>query len=940
MDLVAEFDVFISYATDPDYFLARALYRFLTTFHTLPTIAPRRIPALSVCLDSGSFLRRHGDRVLPVTEMVELYLQRSRQLLVLCSSGAVRSKHVAFEIEWFLRHRGEAGMHFAVTEGPNPSADPALVFPAAVLAAGLQQSVWYDLRGLRRWRARRWKLVRDASREQVRLVAEILLGAQKTSGLTADDLYPEWLEYEQRQARRRRARLAVAGSTLTAAAIIAGVALLRSQVQGRLASIRGDAAEATRIAAQQPGLAMAGAAGVWDKTQVAARRAKYLPALDSQLGQAQVEAQRTLLAVLSALPGFAGTLTSALENPLLGSSRDGQRFAIAGTTAGKHIIELWADDGARLRKTATFAWPEAVQCLALGLDGDRIVVAGRRYIGAWSITGGTNPPPGRTIDLAAGRFSDLSCSTAVISPDSKSALLGSNDGRLFELDMGTSYLRQLNVGELKGIVNDLLFAKDGSVYVAVWRRSPALLLLNLNAEPVAATPLEGEEAPRSLAADFEGTSLYSGDERGFVTARSMKSNQVTWRSRPTEASITSLCAVPEGVVVGDEAGAIVLLSAATGRPLVPPVRMTRTTITDLACLSKRGSVVVAGAGDATRLWRTDEALPIEQVVDRNTQGGLGVSLSSDGRRLTAFGPEELAFWDSDGAQWAKGAARRVDMPMGWRISAVTRDRHYLALTAAYADQTPDERILLMTLGGPIIALPGFEAKLWRGAFSPSGRVLAVGSFDRPLRVALWDIARPAADPRILEAPDGAAVAAIGFSRDESLLAVTDLRSCVYVWRVAAPSSRVTHCDQSESLGDLDFDPAGSRIAVGSLSGRIKVLLVSKAGLREERTLEGHRDSITALAFDASGLWLASASKDGELRFWDTTTWQSVGAMHDRDGSFVRDIVAGPGDGRVVALTQGGRRVSVWDLDPDRAARRAEPLSRPGELDTPLGSESP
>jgi WD40 repeat protein len=280
------------------------------------------------------------------------------------------------------------------------------------------------------------------------------------------------------------------------------------------------------------------------------------------------------------------------------------------------------------------------------------------------------------------------------------------------------------------------------------------------------------------------------------------------------------------------------------------------------------------------------------------------------------------------------------MPMGWRISVATRDGRYLAVTAAYADEHPDNRVRLVTSEGAIVVLPGFEAKLWRGTFSPSGNALAVASFDRPLRVAIWDTARPAAEPRILDAPDGTAATAIGFSRDESLVAVTDLHSCIYVWRIAAPASRIFRCDPSETLGDFDFDPSGSRLAVGSLSGRIKILFISPAGLHEERTLEGHRESTTALAFDASGFWLTSASKDGELRFWETKTWQPVGATRDPDGSFVRDIVAGPGSGRVAVLTQGGRRISVWDLDPNRAAILAERLSRQVEFDTPVVNSAP
>lgn len=940
-DARPEFDLFISYATDPDYFLARALHRFLTTFHQLPAIKQRGVPALNVCLDSGSFLRRRGGRVLSVAEIVETHLADSHQLLVLCSSGAARSPYVADELKWFLKHRGEAAIHLAVTEGTNPVGNPTSVFPPPALEAHLEQSVWYDLRALRGWRARGWERVRDAGRERVRLVAEVLLAVGKTSGLTPEDLYPDWLEHEQRQVRRRRVQWAGAAFALVAAIVVAAGALQRSTVQGELALLRNRAAEAVRIAPQEPERAMTNAADVWRRVQTIARRTKYLPALGSEVEQAQVETRRSIFAVLSTRPGLTGTLTPPLENSLLGASSDGTHFAVAGTNSGAHTVGLWTDDRVHLRPTARISWPERVQCLALGTKGGQLVVAGRRYVGVWSIDAAGAVGPSRTIDLASGDFSDLSCSSVAISPNGKRAVLGSNEGRLFEIDMQSGQLARLNVGEMKGIINDLKFDGTGRLlYVAVWRRAPALLTLDLASRPIIATPLAGDDAPRSLALAFDGAILYSGHERGVVTARSTVTNEVVWRVRVSEASIVSLCVMPDGIVVGDESGELTLLATSNSKHRLPAIRMARSTITGLAALPARGLVVVAGAGDPVRLWRTDAAHPLERILQRDTRGGLGLKLSIEGRRLTAFGPEELFSWTSAGEEWTEGSQSRIEMPPGWRIAAVSRDGRLLAVTAAYATEKPDNQIRLATSDAAIKVLSGFEAKLWRGTFSPSGDALAIASFDRPLRVAIWDIARASVEPRIFEVAEGGAASAIAFSRDESLVAVSDLRSCVHVWRVADTASRVSHCDPSEMPGELDFDPTGSRLAVGSLSGRINILRISAEGLVKERTLNGHRESTTALSFDTSGRWLTSASKDGELHFWETTTWQPIGVTRDPDDSFARGIVAGPGDARIMLLTQGGRRISAWDLDTDRAAVRADELSRALTFDSAVDMPQP
>src|SRR3982751_3510966 len=100
-DVVEPFDVFISYSTHPDYALARDLEQFLTTFHQLPGIEKHALAPLSVCVDGSSFLQRRRGQVRRVDDVVREHLVRSRQLLVLCSTGAVGSTAVAAEIECF-----------------------------------------------------------------------------------------------------------------------------------------------------------------------------------------------------------------------------------------------------------------------------------------------------------------------------------------------------------------------------------------------------------------------------------------------------------------------------------------------------------------------------------------------------------------------------------------------------------------------------------------------------------------------------------------------------------------------------------------------------------------------------------------------------------------------------------------------------------------------
>lgn len=926
-----EFDLFISYATDPDYLLARDLHRFLTTFHATPAMRRRALPPLRVCLDSASFLRRRSGRVLSVAQAIESHLQASRELLVLCSPGAARSGFVADEVAWFLEHRGKDAIHIAVTHGAEPAAAPDQVFPPPVLQAGLHHGVWYDLRGLRGWRARRWKGVRDVSRERLRLVAELLGGAGLAPPPTAEALYPDWQDQEHRRRRAARHRWAAAGGLLTVATVVAAIGLWRSTVQGQLAALRDRAGQVAREMVQDPEQAMRHAAQAWRQLQSLSASARLAPMLDDEIAQVRIDVQRALFAALTARPGLAGMLTPPLDDPLVAGSGDGTRFVVAGTRGATHGITLWqADAVPRPLHRLPVAWPERVQCLALDTSGKRLVVAGRRHIGLWQDAVAGASDPAQTIDLAAGEFVDLSCSSAVIRPDGVAAIVGSSDGQLVQIDMATGRMSRLEVPAITGVVNSLIFDPSGRfLYAAAWQAGRPLVRIDLAARPPVAATFESAAAPRGLALDADASTLYVVHEQGEISAHDTTDGRVIARARVGSASLVDLALVADGIVVGDEEGALTLLSPDLKRR-GPPVRMARSTITGLVSSNPDGWVAVAGAGDPLRLWRTDAAQPLEQVVARDAGGGLGVRVAADVSRLSVFGGKSVVSWSRDGEAWRAEPTRALAWPEGWMPQAATREGTTLALSAAYAKRDADDRVHLLMPDATIRMLPGFAAKLWRGAFSPSDRWLAVGGLDRPLRVAVWDLRQPHAQPWTFESNEGAGATALAFSRDESMLAIADMRSCVHVVAIGAapPGPPRSFCDKTDMPGQLDFDPSGAHLVVGSLSGRLRVLRVMPDSLALERVIDGHEKSTTALAFDESGRWLASAASDGSLRFWETGSWQLLGAQRVPGDTFVRDIPALPGGGRFVLLQQGGRRLSVWDVDPERAARRAEALGTP------------
>ena len=81
---------------------------------------------------------------------------------------------------------------------------------------------------------------------------------------------------------------------------------------------------------------------------------------------------------------------------------------------------------------------------------------------------------------------------------------------------------------------------------------------------------------------------------------------------------------------------------------------------------------------------------------------------------------------------------------------------------------------------------------------------------------------------------------------------------------------------------IALSPDGRRFATGAGDGRITIWDV--ASHQEVATLEGHKESVTQLAFTPDGDHLVSASKD-QLRVWRAASWAESEAQKEsrRDG---------------------------------------------------------
>lgn len=179
------------------------------------------------------------------------------------------------------------------------------------------------------------------------------------------------------------------------------------------------------------------------------------------------------------------------------------------------------------------------------------------------------------------------------------------------------------------------------------------------------------------------------------------------------------------------------------------------------------------------------------------------------------------------------------------------------------------------------------------AFSPDGRVLAIGSGDLPERepagaedmVWLWDLANGAQVTFDLDAP----AADLAFSPDGSLLAVSVPGKGIYLWEVATQTQRALLPGEYGQRGtpSMAFSPDGRTLAGGAEDGT--VVLWDIATATELRTLgEPGDDPVLFVAYSPDGTVLAAADArlDDDLltngaRLWEPDTGALLATLADQ-----------------------------------------------------------
>ncbi|MEN9610557.1 MAG: hypothetical protein RLZZ628_1371 [Bacteroidota bacterium] len=218
------------------------------------------------------------------------------------------------------------------------------------------------------------------------------------------------------------------------------------------------------------------------------------------------------------------------------------------------------------------------------------------------------------------------------------------------------------------------------------------------------------------------------------------------------------------------------------------------------------------------------------------------------------------------------------------------------------------------------------------AYSPDGRFLLTGSQDKSLK--LWSITTGTILRTIAKAHDEY-VYAVAFSPDGKKIASGSYEGTVKVWDVMNYTLLHQFKVSAEPIYSLTFSPNNNTILAGSAQGILKQYSMSTRLLSSPvGTL--HASDVTQIVYSKDGRKLATGTRKGEIKVWNTMDWkilwtQPAGNLGIVQLAFSADdarlisynnpdwtwVVRNVADGQLLEKTKTDVFINDFALSPDR-----------------------
>lgn len=372
------------------------------------------------------------------------------------------------------------------------------------------------------------------------------------------------------------------------------------------------------------------------------------------------------------------------------------------------------------------------------------------------------------------------------------------------------------------------------------------------------------------------------------------------------------------------------------------------------------SRIATGSRDGSlRIW---DAATGERVADSEGTPGAaihGIAFSPDGQRLvTSSADRTLRIWD---ARTGQSICTLAELAVESRFAAWGRDGQIASASTdgvaflrdaasgtilrTFDDQpggvhgvafSPDgARLVTWNSGGAVWLRSGdgeilrklsFDGRIDRATISFDNTLVAAGGVNS--RLIVWHAITGEPLHEFITSDGASNIRALAFSPDGELLASGQIARTIVLYSLSSGQRLRTLHGHAEAVSGLAFDAAGRKLLSTSWDRTIRIWSINpenRAGFIG--LLHGHQDHVLSVAFSPAGGLLASASRDHCIRLWDPQTGSELGTLVGHAGD-VSSVAFAP-DGEWLASGSYDRSIRLWNVR--TGAAETPPFRHAGEI---------
>jgi RNA polymerase sigma factor (sigma-70 family) len=680
---------------------------------------------------------------------------------------------------------------------------------------------------------------------------------------------------------------------------------------------------------------------------------------------------RTLV-VVSARSGVITFFETATGRPLyrLTDGGEARLLTLAVSPDGKLVAAQSGDRTVRVWDTKTKArvhtlksslpdFPPGQLHIAFSADSKRLAASmGDDLITVWDVTTGK------------------AAATVTGHRHSNPALTLSPDGTTLAIAVGpTVQLRDSRTGAfLRGLNTDhggafsLVYSTDGKTLATSGRDRIILSEVETGKEIARLEAKIG--AILNVALTPDGKTLLSATEDGVVRVWDVAARKVRLQldSRGWIGRSMAVSADGKTVAMGTVCNVVRVWDVATGKELSADVTGHDAPVHAVAFSPDGKLLVTAGANKHIYVWDAATGRPLRRLTGASAQQ---ISFSPDGRQLVSAWATRL-----------NKLIRLWDVGRGEAIRTFAPDKADEVAGAAFAPDgtvvsldrysSPEKAVLHTWADGGVKSLREIDLPDLRPealAVSPDGRWAVAGGGGNTEQAKLWLCDLKRARARRLAEQGEVGVASVAYSPDGRLLATGDYNRQARLWEVATGRELFLLSGHVRSVAAVAFSPDGRLLATADGQPTTiywknpttpqTVRFWDVATGKELARLEGFFADVGGLAFSPDGLRLVGGLANGSVLVWEVPAipriagaklgreelaarWADLGGADARRAhAAVRSLAAAEDGVAFLAATvqpaakPDAAKVRQWlsDLDDDRFPVReaaARELGRLGE----------